>query len=140
MPTLDILARREAPEKREARREKRAAERVSRGTGDAGTGREAGQQDRGEEVSNHARPARASTRTRHVSAAIRDRVHVRDQGRCSYVGSTGQRCNAVAGLQLDHVRPFARGGEGTAGNLRLLCAAHNRLEAERVMGTGSPAG
>jgi 5-methylcytosine-specific restriction endonuclease McrA len=37
-------------------------------------------------------------------------------------------------LQIDHVKPAARGGANTIDNLRLLCAYHNRLEAERLMG------
>jgi hypothetical protein len=32
------------------------------------------------------------------------------------------------------VTPFARGGPSTPSNLRLLCAQHNRLEAERIYG------
>ncbi len=30
--------------------------------------------------------------------------------------------------------PFARGGDNSPSNLRLLCGKHNRLEAERVYG------
>ena len=37
-------------------------------------------------------------------------------------------------LQVDHIVPFARGGDNSPSNLRLLCGKHNRLEAERVYG------
>ncbi len=79
------------------------------------------------------------SRGRYVAAALKDEVFTRDQGRCTYVGATGKRCTSTRALQIDHVQPIARGGEGNAGNLRLLCAYHNRLEAERILGSmGNP--
>ncbi len=72
--------------------------------------------------------------TRRIPAATRDAVFTRDQGRCTFVGSTGKRCEATHYLQIDHIVPFARGGSSTVGNLRLLCARHNQREAERVLG------
>ncbi len=75
-------------------------------------------------------------RRRHVAAATRDAIFDRDGGRCAFVGNNGHRCDANAFLQLDHINPVARGGAGVAGNLRLLCAQHNRYEAERLMGRG----
>jgi 5-methylcytosine-specific restriction endonuclease McrA len=82
-------------------------------------------------------PARAqvlSRPARYIGAAVRDRAFERDSGRCSFVGSNGRRGGSTRALQLDHVHPVARGGSGSAENLRLLCAYHNRLEAERLMG------
>jgi 5-methylcytosine-specific restriction endonuclease McrA len=72
--------------------------------------------------------------SRHVPASVRDEVFVRDGGRCTYKGPGGKRCGATFGLTLDHVTPFARGGGNTADNLRLLCANHILLEAERTYG------
>lgn len=69
---------------------------------------------------------------RHIPAATRDEIFVRDEQQCTYVGATGRRCESKQALQIDHVRPVARGGASTIGNLRLLCAYHNRLEAERL--------
>jgi len=69
---------------------------------------------------------------RHIPAATRDEIFVRDEQQCTYVGETGRRCESRQALQIDHVRPVARGGASTIGNLRLLCAYHNRLEAERL--------
>jgi 5-methylcytosine-specific restriction endonuclease McrA len=65
-------------------------------------------------------------------------VFVRDGFRCSYVGPDGRRCTATVALQVDHVLPIARGGASTRDNLRILCAEHNRLEAERMMGSYAP--
>jgi 5-methylcytosine-specific restriction endonuclease McrA len=80
--------------------------------------------------------SKPSQNPRHVPASVRDQVFQRDGGRCAYVGSSGRRCNATNALQVDHITPIARGGRSTADNLRLLCAYHNRLEAERVLGAG----
>ncbi|MBI4720759.1 MAG: HNH endonuclease [Chitinivibrionia bacterium] len=71
---------------------------------------------------------------RHIPAAVRDEVFVRDKGRCTYMGKAGERCESTHALQIDHIVPFARGGPTTASNLRLLCAKHNRLAAEEVFG------
>jgi 5-methylcytosine-specific restriction endonuclease McrA len=71
---------------------------------------------------------------RHIPAAIRDRVYARDNGRCSYVSPAGIKCNSKWNLEIDHIVPFARGGDHSVDNLRLLCARHNRLAAENVYG------
>jgi 5-methylcytosine-specific restriction endonuclease McrA len=75
--------------------------------------------------------------SRHIPEATRDAVFAKDKGRCTYVGSTGKRCDATHNLQIDHVVPFARGGSNAVGNVRLLCARHNKLEAERVYGANT---
>ena len=75
---------------------------------------------------------------RYIRAAVRDQVFARDGFRCSYVGPDGLRCTATVALQVDHVLPIARGGASTENNLRILCAEHNRLEAERIMGRCGP--
>jgi 5-methylcytosine-specific restriction endonuclease McrA len=72
--------------------------------------------------------------SRHIPAAVRAEIFARDGGRCTYVAPGGTRCGSTHALQIDHVTPFARGGPNTAANLRLLCAKHNRLEAERTYG------
>ena len=82
-------------------------------------------------------PAGTPDRSRHIPAATRDAVFKRDNGRCTYVGSTGKRCDATHNLQIDHVVPFARGGSNAPDNLRLLCSRHNKLEAERVYGANT---
>jgi 5-methylcytosine-specific restriction endonuclease McrA len=75
----------------------------------------------------------SSANPRHIPAAVRDEVSVRDR-RCAYVSPDGKRCNSTHVLQVDHIQPVARGGASTIDNLRLLCAYHNRLESERLMG------
>lgn len=80
-----------------------------------------------------ARPKATSVSPRFIPAALRDRVHVRD-GRCTYVAADGKRCNSPHTLQIDHVTPVARKGAAVVENLRLLCAEHNRMEADKLMG------
>ncbi len=71
---------------------------------------------------------------RHVPMAVRREVVARDGERCSFVSEDGRRCDEVGFLELDHVVPVAQGGEPTVDGVRVLCAAHNRYEAERVLG------
>jgi 5-methylcytosine-specific restriction endonuclease McrA len=78
--------------------------------------------------------ARAKSRTRHIPAAVRDEVFVRDGGQCTFCSAEGKRCEETQRLQVDHIEPFALGGSHEPENLRLLCPAHNRLMAERVFG------
>ena len=86
------------------------------------------------------RPNQGSTaRTRYIPARVRDQVFLRDRGQCTYVAPSGRRCGSPFVLQVDHVIPVARGGASTTDNLRLLCAYHNRLEAERLMGASAGA-
>jgi hypothetical protein len=69
-------------------------------------------------------------RGRYVPSAVRRAVFVRDQGRCSYTGDTGQRCRETNGLELHHSKAFARGGEHSEENITLRCRAHNDFAAE----------
>ena len=75
-----------------------------------------------------------TTPSRHVPAATRDAVFLRDGERCTFVGENGQRCLAIHDLQIDHVMPFALGGTHDPENLRVLCGAHNRRRAELTFG------
>jgi hypothetical protein len=74
------------------------------------------------------------SRSRHIPAAVRREVWIRDGGRCQFRLENGEICGSTHRLQFDHVQPFALGGQATAGNLRLACAAHNLLAARRVFG------
>ena len=82
------------------------------------------------------RAAAAARRRRSIPAEVRRGVWARDEGRCTFVGTGGQRCGTRAFLEFDHVDPVARGGRATLEGIRLRCRAHNQLEAERVFGRG----
>jgi 5-methylcytosine-specific restriction endonuclease McrA len=74
-------------------------------------------------------------KSRHVPAPIRRAVHERDGGRCTYEDASGRRCTARDRLEFHHHRrAFARGGEHSVDNLRLMCRTHNQLLAERQYG------
>jgi len=75
-----------------------------------------------------------SSHREQIPNAVQREVAVRDGLRCSYVSDGGSRCSARAFLQIHHEQPWARGGASGAENLRLLCAVHNRLLAERDFG------
>jgi 5-methylcytosine-specific restriction endonuclease McrA len=81
------------------------------------------------------RPSRGSKRPRHIPPEVKRAVWERDQGRCTFVSESGQRCPATRHLQFDHLDPVARGGKATAERMRLLCRAHNQYAAERTFGT-----
>lgn len=73
-----------------------------------------------------------ATVTRAIPAAVRRHVWLRDRGRCTYRDPvTGRCCGARHLLQIDHIEPFAIGGANSEGNLRLLCAAHNRARGAK---------
>ncbi len=76
----------------------------------------------------------ANRRSRHIPPATRDQVYARDKGRCTFVGANGKRCNATWDLEIDHIVPFAKGGDNSPENLRLLCRKHNIHQAEKTYG------
>jgi 5-methylcytosine-specific restriction endonuclease McrA len=65
---------------------------------------------------------------------VQREVWKRDGGRCTFKSATGRRCSCTRGLEYDHVKPVALGGEATIENVRILCRKHNQLEAERRLG------
>lgn len=71
-----------------------------------------------------------------VTDAVRREVFARDGKRCTYTSPSGDRCPALAFIEVDHVAAQSRGGHGKLSNVRLLCRAHNRLHAEQTFGKG----
>lgn len=69
-----------------------------------------------------------------VPKAIQRQVFVRDASQCTFVSDDGRRCSERGRLQIDHILPLAKGGDDRPENLRLLCAAHNQMMAERHFG------
>jgi len=108
---IDEFIHRHAPEERHARREKAATTRER------------------ETASRDAIPVRT-----------RDAVFARDLGRCTFVGSDGKRCDETIRLHVDHIKPVAHGGSNEITNLRLLCARHNMLQAEKILGRQAMSG
>jgi hypothetical protein len=72
---------------------------------------------------------------RGIPAAVRREVWECDGGQCTYVDSTGERCQCRHYLQFDHRIARALNGPSNPANIRLRCAAHNALAAEQVLGS-----
>lgn len=72
--------------------------------------------------------------TRYIPQSIQREVYKRDEGKCSYVSRDGKPCGERNFLELDHLRPWALGGDHTFENLELLCRAHNQWRKEKTFG------
>jgi hypothetical protein len=84
-------------------------------------------------------PRGSDPHARRIPRWVKVQVAFRDAKRCSFVSPNGTRCEATSGLQFDHIKPWALGGSSNdPSNIRLLCAAHNRHEAEKVFGKLGP--
>jgi len=79
-------------------------------------------------------PSSNPSPNRRCPAAVGRAVFLRDGQQCSYVSPDGRRCSARRCLELDHVVPWAVGGESTIENLRLRCRAHNQRYARQYYG------
>jgi hypothetical protein len=73
--------------------------------------------------------------SRHIPDPIRRSVWNRDGGQCTFRDKLGRRCSARDRLEFHHVVPFARGGDHSVGNVRLLCAQHNAYQADLDFGS-----
>jgi hypothetical protein len=80
-------------------------------------------------------PAAVGKSTRYISQNVKREVWARDKGQCTYVNKdTKKRCMCKYGLEFDHIKAFALGGDNSTENLRLKCRAHNQLAAIQVFG------
>jgi hypothetical protein len=74
------------------------------------------------------------TTTRHVPMQVRREVYARDGLRCAYVDpKTGRRCHQI-GVEIQHQRAYALGGEHSVRNNALYCRAHNAHAARKDFG------
>jgi 5-methylcytosine-specific restriction endonuclease McrA len=87
-----------------------------------------------EKAPKSAQTRKYNKKGRHVPKYLRQAVLERDGGRCCFVSESGVRCCSEAGLQIDHIVPFAKGGRTEESNLRTLCKAHNLHMAEAEFG------
>jgi hypothetical protein len=75
-----------------------------------------------------------SANPRHVPAAVRREVFLRDEGKCQWPLADGGICGSTHRVELDHIVPVGRGGRSTASQMRALCRFHNDLAAREVYG------
>ncbi len=72
-------------------------------------------------------PRAPGEQTRRIPEWVLRKVRERDGNRCASVSREGARCGERRFLQFDHIVPWSRGGRSDdPGNVRQLCAAHNR--------------
>jgi len=76
----------------------------------------------------------ANSRT--VPRNSRREAIARDGIQCAFISADGRRCTSRAFLEFDHIDPVGKGGGPEPENIRVLCRAHNRFEAERAYGRG----
>jgi hypothetical protein len=74
-------------------------------------------------------PSPNGTPSRHIPAAIRRAVSERDGGRCSYVSSSGRRCDAREFLEFDHAEAWTFTHAHSISGITLRCRAHNQQRA-----------
>jgi 5-methylcytosine-specific restriction endonuclease McrA len=74
-------------------------------------------------------------KSRYVPAKVRRQVWLRDKARCSFINpTTNKQCGSTFKLEIEHMKPFALGGNHTPDNLRILCRAHNVHRAVQIYG------
>jgi len=88
----------------------------------------------GKHTKHRAAAAPENADPHYIPSAIREEVAKRDNEQCAFVSEDGKRCESKHALEFDHIVPVAKGGATKADNLRLLCRAHNQLEADRKLG------
>ena len=72
------------------------------------------------------RNPQAATTGRCVTGAASAEYMREAEYKCSHPG-----CEATSFLQVDHIHAYSKGGKTERGNLRVLCAAHNRFKGSR---------
>jgi 5-methylcytosine-specific restriction endonuclease McrA len=126
---LDLLLQQHAKKKGiVAKPRTSAATKVAKPSGRRPADGRGAEHDRAQELK--ARPAGSE----HIPAAVKREVWTRDRGCCQWPLESGGICGSTLRVEFDHVRPRARGGPSTVGNLRLLCRAHNQFAARRAFG------
>jgi hypothetical protein len=76
----------------------------------------------------------AASPSRYIPAPVRRTSHSSDDGRCGFVSASGRRCGSNHRLEFHHVVPWARGGDRSSGNIRLMCRTHNAYLAAKDYG------
>ena len=72
--------------------------------------------------------------TRFFSKDVKDQLY-KTYGRCQHVTEEGLQCpiTAYSALEVDHVIPWAEGGQTNITNAQLLCKSHNAAKGKRAV-------
>jgi hypothetical protein len=87
------------------------------------------------ENSAHASSKQRSSKKKrkYISIKVIRALRKNAEDHCEFTSPlTGKRCESKYQTQTDHKIPFAKGGDDSPKNLRLLCAHHNRHEARKM--------
>jgi len=117
---LEALLEKKDPERRIARMEKAAVGKEEKSAAPKGNQKE--------------ERSAGSIQSRYIPQEIRRKVWKRDRGECSYQAPDGKRCAERGALEIDHIHPFALGGDSATQNLQLLCRTHNHYRAQQTFG------
>ena len=64
--------------------------------------------------------------TRYIPVNTRTSILLKSNYQCQYVDPhSKRRCDSRRFLQLDHIKPFSKGGGSSGANLQVLCQDHN---------------
>ena len=74
----------------------------------------------------------------HVSPALREAVAADADSRCGYCRTPHSYLNVA--LEVEHLRPFARGGPTARGNLWLSCPTCNSFKSTHLTGVDPATG
>ena len=88
------------------------------------------------EVERKNENVKTSVRSRYVGKKIKLQLFQEANYQCEYKSSdTGRRCECKTGLQIDHLYPYAWGGEHKVLNMRVLCVQHNLFYGKQLFGS-----
>jgi hypothetical protein len=133
---LEIALEKKDPQRKLERRRERDARKESPRPGEAEEDQRScscEEETRKEAETSSTEPA-DSAPSRHVPAAVRERVLERAGYRCEFRGPDGTRCSSRTGLQVEHTLPFAVYRTHEEKHLRAFCPAHNLLAARVFYG------
>jgi hypothetical protein len=92
------------------------------------------------QTSKPAPPHEGKPGSRHIPAAVKRKVWLRDLGRCAFVARSGHRCDERRFVEFHHVDPHALRGEATVDGIQLRCRHHNDYEGRLYFGRRRGAG
>jgi hypothetical protein len=74
----------------------------------------------------------AENKRKYISVKLRKAIWQRADHQCEYKDPRShRRCGQKRFLQIDHIKPLAKGGSDSFANLQLLCSAHNLWKSDR---------
>lgn len=73
--------------------------------------------------------SKTTKRSRYIPASVRVSVLTRDNYKCIFCGRSSQQVV----LEVDHIKPFSKGGTNDINNLQTLCMDCNRGKGTRIL-------